>query len=71
MSLWPATGAPAAGERYEVRLPDGKRGAKGTLDEKGWARVEGLDPGECTVSFPDRDKDAWEFVESTESLKEV
>jgi hypothetical protein len=31
----------------------------GTLDENGFARVEGIDPGQCKVTFPDLDKDAW------------
>jgi len=53
-------GQPVPGERYVVILPDGTTVAEGTLDEKGFARVEGIDPGTCKVSFPDLDKDAWE-----------
>jgi type VI secretion system secreted protein VgrG len=50
---------PIAGERYEVTLPDGSV-AKGTLDGNGFARIEGIDPpGECQISWPDLDKDAW------------
>jgi hypothetical protein len=55
---------PVPGEKYRITLPDGKTVADGTLDEKGWARVEGFEPGECKVSFPDLDKDVWDFVEA-------
>lgn len=51
--------APVAGQRYEITLPDG-RVAKGTLDSKGLARIDGIEPGTCQVSFPDLDKEAWE-----------
>ncbi len=50
---------PVPGARYAVELPDGTTAA-GTLDEKGFARVEGFDPGGCKVTFPDLDQDAWE-----------
>jgi type VI secretion system secreted protein VgrG len=52
-------GKPVAGEPYRVTLPDGATVADGTLDEKGSARVEGIDPGNCQVTFPSRDKQAW------------
>ncbi|MEM1432645.1 MAG: hypothetical protein AAGG11_01170 [Pseudomonadota bacterium] len=52
-------GSPIAGERYEITVPDG-RVASGTLDGNGFARVEGFEPGECKITFPDLDKDAWE-----------
>jgi type VI secretion system secreted protein VgrG len=52
-------GKPVPGERYQITLPDG-RVATGTLDSKGKARVEGIDPGSCKVTFPALDKDAWE-----------
>ena len=50
---------PVPGERYEITLPNGKV-AKGTLDEKGFAHVGGIDPGTCQITFPNLDKDAWE-----------
>jgi hypothetical protein len=50
---------PVAGEPYRVTLPDGATAAEGTLDGKGRARVEGIDPGTCTITFPHRDKAAW------------
>jgi len=49
---------PVAGEKYEITLPD-KTVAKGTLDAKGVARVDGIDPGSCQISFPELDKSAW------------
>ena|SRR5438270_2443069 len=53
-------GQPVPGERYAVTLPDGETLAEGTLDEKGFARVDGFDAGQCKVTFPDLDKSAWE-----------
>ena len=51
---------PVAGERYRMTLPDGETIATGTTDSNGIARVTGIDPGECKITFPDLDKDAWE-----------
>ena len=48
-----------AGERYKVTLPDGKI-AEGTLDHKGFKRIEGIDPGTCKISCPKLDKEAWD-----------
>jgi hypothetical protein len=31
-----------------------------TLDNREFARVDGIDPGSCKVTFPRPDKDAWE-----------
>jgi type VI secretion system secreted protein VgrG len=50
---------PVAGEPYRVTLPDGETVAEGTLDDKGRARVDGIDPGTCKVTFPNRDKASW------------
>ncbi|MGE5693622.1 MAG: hypothetical protein ACM3YF_07580 [Candidatus Zixiibacteriota bacterium] len=49
---------PVAGEKYKITLPDGSV-AEGTLDQKGFVRIEGIDPGSCKVAFPNLDKDAW------------
>lgn len=51
---------PVTGRVYRIVLPDGETAAEGTLDDKGTARVEGIDPGSCQVTFPDLDQDAWE-----------
>ena len=53
-------GNPVAGEAYKVTLPDGTTVADGTLDSKGHARVDNIDPGNCQVTFPNVDQDAWE-----------
>ena len=49
---------PVPGEKYEIELPDGSL-AKGSLDGNGFARVDGVKPGECKVTFPELDKSAW------------
>lgn len=46
-------GRPCAGMPYEVLTPSGQTIA-GTLDQEGCARLEGLDPGDCKVRFPDQ-----------------
>jgi|SRR5260370_20047471 type VI secretion system secreted protein VgrG len=51
-------GLPVPGEKYKITLPDDSV-AEGTLNEKGFARVEGFDPGSCKVTFPTRDKTTW------------
>jgi hypothetical protein len=50
---------PIAGEPYKITLPDGTVD-EGTLDEKGSARLDGIDAGTCQITFPQRDKDAWQ-----------
>lgn len=49
---------PQGGSRYKITLPDGSV-ADGTLDDKGRARVEGFDSGQCKVEFPDLDEKVW------------
>lgn len=46
------------GERYRITLPNGSV-RQGVLDGQGLARVEGIDPGQCEVTFPALDEDAW------------
>jgi hypothetical protein len=55
-------GKPVPGESYKIVLPDGETVAEGTLDEKGFARVEGFEPGTCTVSFPRLDRRDWKLA---------
>jgi len=50
---------PVPGEKYRITLPDGQTLAEGTLDEKGFARVENIDPGNCKITFPELDREAW------------
>lgn len=52
---------PIPGEPYRITMPD-ESVCEGTLDEKGFARVEGMDPGSCKVTFPKLDKGAWEKI---------
>lgn len=47
-----------AGEEYQIILANGDV-ASGTLDEKGKARVEGIEPGQCHVKFPNLEDDQW------------
>ena len=49
---------PVPGEPYKVTLPDNSV-AEGTLDEKGFARVEAFDAGNCKITFPNRDQTVW------------
>lgn len=51
---------PVSSTKYEVTLPDGTV-ASGTTDAAGIAKIEGFEPGECKVSFPDIDKDGWKL----------
>ena len=51
---------PVPGEAYKITLPDGQTVAEGTLDDKGFARIDGVDPGSCKVTFPNMDKTVWE-----------
>jgi len=53
-------GNPVPGEPYKITLPDGSTIADGTLDDKGFARVDNIDPGTCQVTFPNLDKEAWD-----------
>ena len=52
-------GNPVPGEKYKITLPDGSTVAEGTLDGKGFARVDGIDPGTCKVTFPNLDQSVW------------
>lgn len=51
-------GQPIPGEKYRIDLPDGSV-REGSLDSKGQARVDGIDPGNCVVTFPALDEEAW------------
>jgi hypothetical protein len=52
-------GKPVPGEAYKITLPDGTTVSEGTLDENGFAKVTGIDPGTCKVTFPKLDKRTW------------
>lgn len=52
-------GNPQPGEQYFIELPDGST-MSGRLDSEGKARVEGVDPGEAKVSFPEMDRGVYD-----------
>jgi hypothetical protein len=49
---------PMAFATYRIELPNGSP-REGVLDANGRARIDGIDPGECLVTFPDLDTEAW------------
>ena len=51
-------GNPVVGQDYEIRLPNGNL-ITGTTDQRGVARVEGIDAGNCRIWFPSLDKTVW------------
>ena len=52
---------PVSGEKYSITLPDDSV-AEGTLDGNGFARIDGIEPGTCKVTFPKLDAEAWEKI---------
>ena len=50
-----SSGQPVPGAAWEVTLPNG-RVLEGRLDANGKTRLEGLDPGQCKVKFPELDR---------------
>jgi hypothetical protein len=49
---------PVAFAKYRILLPNGSP-REGILDANGRARIEGIDPGECLVAFPELDERDW------------
>lgn len=53
-------GKPVSGEYYRIKLPDGSV-AEGTTNDEGLSpRIDGIDPGQCEITFPNLDQEAWE-----------
>jgi hypothetical protein len=52
-------GKPIPDEPFRVTLPDGSI-EEGVLDGDGLARIEGFESGNCKVTFPNLDQEAWE-----------
>ncbi len=52
-------GNPVPGAEYSVTLPDGETVAEGTLDEKGFVLLDGIEQGTCQVRFPRLDGRDW------------
>jgi hypothetical protein len=48
-------------EEYRITLPDGTV-IEDSLDKRGRAKVTGVDPGSCKVSFPNRDTKDWKRI---------
>jgi uncharacterized Zn-binding protein involved in type VI secretion len=46
-------------ELYSIQLPDGTV-SEGSTDSNGLARVDGIDPGDCQITFPSLDQRSWE-----------
>jgi hypothetical protein len=59
IELLDEAGKPAAGLRFVVQMPDGAM-LRGKLDASGQARIDGFQPGEYQVGFPDLDQSEWE-----------
>ncbi len=55
-----AEGHPVPGMKYKITLPDGETVAEGTLDNKGCARVDGIEKGTCKITFPELDRRDWQ-----------
>lgn len=58
IELKDAEGRPVPHARYVVTLPDGST-REGTLNKNGHARVDGVNPGQCQVSFPELEEQSW------------
>ncbi len=58
VKLHDQNGKPVPGEMCTITLPDNTVWS-GTLDGKGFVRVEGIKPGQCKVTFPRRYKTVW------------
>ena len=54
-------GQPVPGTKYKITTPDGQV-KQGQLNSQGVARVDSINPGNCTITFPELDKDAWESL---------
>lgn len=61
-------GKPCPHEKYQVKLPDGSL-SEGNLDRNGWAQIESYPTGDCEVTFPKLDENAWDFVKETGAKK--
>jgi hypothetical protein len=55
-----AEGEPMPGVKYRITPPGGGAPKEGRLNEHGQAGYYKIEAGECKVTFPDLDQDAWE-----------
>ena len=58
IELASAAGVPSAAEPFVLELADGTS-VTGKLDNLGRCRVEGVPPGTCKITFPERDAKEW------------
>lgn len=63
IGLFDEDGNPVPGQAYKISFPDGTV-QTGNLDSRGLARVDGIDPGICRVTFPDLVKPMWNRFDS-------
>jgi hypothetical protein len=54
-----AEGKPMPGVKYRITPPGGKP-VEGRLNEHGQAGLYQIDPGNCKITFPDLDREAWD-----------
>ena len=52
-------GKPVPGIKYRITPPSGAP-KEGRLNEHGQAGLYEIDPGNCKITFPDLDKEAWD-----------
>jgi hypothetical protein len=64
-ALIDAAGKPVANARYRAVIPGEAAPRTGILDAQGRVTFHKIDPGTCTISFPDYDREAWHNVKST------
>lgn len=50
---------PITGELCHITVPDG-RVYKGSTDQHGKVRIDGFEAGDCKITFPRFDREAWE-----------
>jgi len=65
IELFDEDNVPVSGEEYLIVTPDGQEHT-GTTDEDGWARLDGIDEGQCKISFPQLDGNTWKPSRRTE-----
>jgi hypothetical protein len=53
-------GNPIPNVRYRITPPGGGAPQEGRLNQYGQAGYYNIEAGECKITFPDLDKDAWE-----------
>lgn len=55
-----AEGKPMSGVRYRITPPGGDPPKEGRLNEHGQAGLYQIEAGNCKITFPDLDKEAWD-----------